>query len=156
MKRIKVIILVLVMALAAVLCCSCGEPNEWDELVLCLNERDKEGIMDLFCESVGSSPHIDFEQQISDVFDFLGDRTITSYRVNGGGDQASYEKGRKTWHIQTNSIKEIKLSDGSDGIDRIVYSTTLVNEENPRRVGLAWIKIVTDEEEEYWIGEEVD
>lgn len=156
MKKIKVFVCLLMIVFISVFCCSCGEPSEWDELVRCLNERDKEGIMELFCESVGSSPHIDFEQQISDVFDLMGDRTITSYRVKRGSEQGSYEKGKKTWHIQTNSIKKIELSDGSDEIDRIIYSTTLVNEENPRRVGLAWIKIVTDEDEEYWIGEEVD
>lgn len=152
MKKNKFFACLFTIILISVFCCSCGEPSEGDELVRCLNERDEEGIKDLFCASVRASEMGSLGQQISDVFDLFGDRTITSYRVNGG-DQASYEKGKKTWHIQTNFIEELEMSDGSDEIKHIVYSTTLVNEENPRRVGLAWIKVITDEEEEHRIGE---
>lgn len=155
MKKIKRIAFILMIVLTVTLCGSCGEPSEWDELVRCLNERDEEGIKNLLCESVRASEMGSLGQQISDVFDLLGDRTITSYRVKRGAEQISYEKGKKTWHIQTNFIEEIELSDGNNEIEYIVFSRTLVNEKNPKRVGWTWFYVFYDEKE-YWVGEEVD
>lgn len=158
MKKNRGIAFVLMTVLLVTLCGSCRtrpgpRHDQVDELVRCLNERDEEGIMNLFCEKTRTTASIDFEQQISDVFDLFGDRTITSFDWRSGGSEYSYEKGKKTWERAGVIIDEIELSDGSGEIEDIVFSTTLVNEENPKRVGLAWIKIITDEEEEYRIGE---
>lgn len=87
MKKIKIFACLLMIVFISVFCCSCGEPSEADELVRCLNERDEEGIKELFCTSVRASEMGSLGQQISDVFDLFGDRTITSYRVNGGGSR---------------------------------------------------------------------
>lgn len=157
-KRRKIISFVLMVILSVLLCGSCRtrpgpRHDQVDELVRCLNEHDEEGIMNLFCEGTKSSASIDFDQQISEAFDLFADRTISSYDWSTGVSQLSWEKGKKTWEKTSVIIEKIELSDGSSEIEDIVFSTTLVDEENPNRVGLAWIKIITDEEEEYRIGE---
>lgn len=159
MKRMKIISFVILTILAA-LCGSCRtRPGPYhdqvDELVRCLNERDEEGIKNLLCESVRASEMGSLGQQISDVFDLFADRTISSYDWSTGVSQLSWEKGKKTWEKTSVIIEEIELSDGSDEIEYIVFSTTLVNEENPRRVGLSWFYVFYDDNE-YWVGEEVD
>lgn len=158
MKKAKVIAFVLMVVLFVTLCGSCRtrpgpRHDQVDELVRCLNEQDEEGIMNLFCEETKSSASIDFDKQISEVFDLFADRTIASYDWRSGGSELSWSKGKKTWERAGVFIEKIELSDGSSEIEDIVFSTTLVDEENPNRVGLAWIKIITDEEEEYRIGE---
>lgn len=153
MKRIKGFVFLLMTVFLVTLCGSCNRNEQAEELVRCLNEHDEDGIMELLCEAVRTSEEIDFEQQFNDVFDLFGDRTINSYSLRGGGGQAHYEKGKKTWERIGITIYKVELSDESDEIKKIVYSKTSVDEENPSRVGLAWIKIITDEEEEYRIGE---
>ncbi len=185
MKRIKVIIFVLAMALAAVLCGSCGDQadelvqflservervdegiknlicdshkkeDQKNELVRCLNERDEEGIMNLLCEKTRTSSDIDLEQQISDFFNLLGDRKITSYNWRQAYEEEHWREGKQAYHDAGFFIEEIELSDGSDEIEFIVFATILAYEDNQDRVGLEWFYARCDEKE-YWVGEEVD
>ncbi len=127
--------------------------DQANELVRCLNERDEEGIMNLFCEETRLSDSYDFEQQISDVFDLLGNRTIDSFDWRGGVTETSYRKGEKTWERMNVVIEKMELSDGSNDIKKIIFLTTLVDTEYPNQVGLSSIWVVIDDEEEYWIGE---
>ncbi len=153
MKNIKAINLVFVVALIAVLCGSCKKHGFADDLVQYLNERDEEGIMNLLREKARTSNDIDLEQQISDVFDLFGDRTITSFDWQSSGEETHWEKGKKTRCRGGTIIDEVELSDGSDDIDIIAFYTVWIDEEDPGLVGMNWIKIITDDEEEYRIGE---
>ncbi len=150
MKRIRVFTIIFVITMILVSCSSCKKHGVADDLVQYLNERDTEEIKNLFSEYVRSS--VVLVNQIDVIFDLLGDKTITSYDWTLGASQGSYEKGKKTWEVKTYFIENIEWSDGSDEIETIIFGGVTVDEDNPRYVGVEWIKFKIDEEY-YWIGE---
>ncbi|MCM1334619.1 MAG: DUF5104 domain-containing protein [Bacteroides sp.] len=60
----KIIALGTIFVVTLFLCCSCDTPGQGDELIRCLNERDAEGIKDLFCEKVRGSTEVDLDHPI--------------------------------------------------------------------------------------------
>lgn len=154
MKKISVILVFLLLVLNF---CSCfGKSKteiQCEEVVRCFNERDSEGLKELFCAKVINSTLGELDDQIKVFFDRLGTETIVSYNWSGGSSETSYSKGKITSLESTPDI-EIDLSNG----DKIYlfYWWYQVNDESPDEVGISQITITyngdTELEEEYKIG----
>ncbi len=155
MKKTKIVTTFFIVFLIFVLG-SCGKgatETQCDEIVRCFEERDSEGLKELFCAKVKKSTLGELDNQITAFFDRLGTETIVSYSWSAGGRETSYRKGKITSQESTPDI-EIDLSNG----DKIYlfYWWYQINDEDPDEIGISQITITynydAESEEKYKIG----
>lgn len=150
MKKCKRITFAVLLLLSLLICGSCGAPSTEEEIIRCLNERDADGIKAMFSKAAASQT--DFDEQIEDVFDLLGEETILRYKHSGGMDEQSVKYGKTTYHSQSWTLEDIECSDDI-GLDWISYFAYEAYDEKPDHVGV-WGIYLTFYDTRYVIGKE--
>lgn len=133
--------------------CSClgsdSTESQCDSFIHFLSKKDSDGMKSLMPEFIISSLGSSLDDQITDAFDWLGDRTIDSYDCLGGGGIQSIRDHQVVLRDRRFTYDPVTLSDG--GIWGICFFVYEVYADDRSKEGIAEILIYSDSEE-YRIG----
>ena len=119
-----------------------------EELLGYLSNNDAVGIKSMFCEAINSVSFLD--KQIKEALDFFEGKMI-SYVDIGPNVGKKTERGKITKLNIFVSTTEISTT--ADRIYEIRFSSYLINDEYPDRIGISEITIVDENEKECVIGD---
>lgn len=150
----KIFIFPLIVIIVTTLC-SCSKTTssnitvkgQCDEIIRCFNEKDSDGLKNMFCETVKKSKNLD--KQIADAFDII-DGKIVSYDYLIGSESKSVDKGKITKLEVYPIIRPLVLSNGKE-YELYFYSFLIHEKEN--NVGISEIVICDSDGNEYVIGD---
>jgi hypothetical protein len=126
--------------------------EQCDEIIRCLNEKDKERLEDMFCYTVKSSSNVNLDEQIETIFDLFNNETIVSYEKIIGSEHRSYNEGKCTELEIYPIIRPVELSNGDKY--EIYFFSYVVYDNNPNNEGVSEITFICDETSvEYKIGD---
>ena len=121
------------------------------EIVRCFDEKDIEGLKNLFCEEVINSHNLD--EEIQQAFDFYEGKSV-SYDLYYGGSSGGWDNGVCVDEHITPQIKNLKTD--NDKIYRIPYHEYVIYKQNPKCVGITYIRIFDESSDDMvQIGEHV-
>ena len=109
------------------------------EIVRCFDEKDVNGLKSLFCDKVQTTYNLDDE--IQTAFDFYEGKS-ESYDLNYGGTAGGWDDGECIDEHISPKIENLKTSAGNTY--RIPYHEYVIYKENPKCVGITYIRIYNE------------
>ena len=142
MKRTIVAIL-----LMSIFLCGCSTSNSSslkhisDEIVRCFDEKDAEGLKNMFCRN--SIVYYDIDSEIQNAFDLYEGQSVSYKIYSNGGWSGGYDNGICVDKHSTPEIRNIKTNCGKKYT--IGYCTYEVYEKDAGRVGIGVIGLQDEE-----------
>ncbi len=114
-----------------------------DEIIRCFNERDVEGLKELFCQNAKDGRK-DLDTQIENMFAYYEGVCTSDYYVNThGGWAGSIEDGEYVDKHNVIDIQDIVTSEGKEYI--IGFSLYVLYDSDPGRIGIGGMSLEDDE-----------
>ena len=148
-KKILVILIPLLIIPLFVLCLSLNsfskmtkQKDVCEKLLICLDESDSESLINMF-----SSYDLKNDSSISECVDelmtYLGGHIESIKEIDGGSEQKTFIKGKITRYSFSSTIRDIVTDNGKKY--KIVFGYTMLNTDNPERIGINYITFVDDQ-----------
>ncbi len=113
-----------------------------DEIIRCFNERDVEGLKELFCQNAKDGRK-DLDTQIENMFAYYEGVCTSDYYANThGGWAGSIEDGEYVNKHNVIDIQDIETSEGKEYV--IGYSLYVVCDLDPGRIGIGGMSLEDD------------
>ena len=122
-----------------------------EKIFLCLDEDDTDSLKKLFCQKT-LDEYEDIDKEIFRAMIFYDGKTVSyDSKSISNSDGGSYKDGNLVKLRTSGYIENIETSSGAKYTVR--FYNYLISEENPEKVGISKIVIISDDGEECSIGE---
>ncbi len=115
--------------------------NQVEEIVRCFNEKDVEGLKNMFCQH--SKEECDLDTQIQNAYEFYKGECESNYTTSSGGGGASYREGVCVKKDIRPEIRNVVTNEDKEYV--ICYTAYIKHDTDPGRIGICAIDLLDGE-----------